>query len=233
MVSSSSSVISLDAAGAAQPAVAQHGDPVGELAHLGQAVGDVDDRGALGDGLADQRRRAGRPRRRPAGRSARREPAARAGAAKALAISSRCFSARVRVSTRSLQVGLEADAGRAARAPTFGSDRRRTPTRAARPGGSPGPSGPAARPGAGARSRCPSSAACRGSRAVTPRPARRSSRVGLHGAGGDAHQRGLAGAVLAEDGVHLARGDLDGDVGQRGRRRRSAWRSPAGTGCSR
>ena len=44
--SSSSSVIVVDPRGAAQLAVAQHRDPVGELADLGEAVGDVDDRGA-------------------------------------------------------------------------------------------------------------------------------------------------------------------------------------------
>jgi hypothetical protein len=46
--------------------------------------------------------------------------------------------------------------------------------------------------------------------------------VGLHGAVDDLHQRGLAGAVLAQHGVDLAR---------RHAQARGRWRAPPGTAC--
>ena len=61
-----------DPGGAAHPAVAEDGDPVGELADLGQPVGDVDDRGAGRDAARAPGGRTARRRRRRAVRWARR-----------------------------------------------------------------------------------------------------------------------------------------------------------------
>ena len=55
-MSASSFVVAdrVDVGGAAQLAVAQHGDPIGERADLGQAVGDVDDGAAASGRRADE-----------------------------------------------------------------------------------------------------------------------------------------------------------------------------------
>ena len=63
----------------------------------------------------------------------------------------------------------------------------------------------------------PSAVAVRGVQAGDRLALRRDrAGVGLDGPGRDVHQRRLAGAVLAEDRVHLAGQHLDRHVGQRG-----------------
>ena len=157
IASSSSSVTSVDVDRARGAAVAQHGDPVGELAHLGEAVGDVDDGGARLRRRRGPGRRAVRPSPGRAARSARRGSAAAGLHGERLG---------------ELEQVLLRDAERRRPGPRGGRCNRR---RRAAPhrrvvgpavreeargghghrGCSPRPSGRAAPPGAGGRWRCP------------------------------------------------------------------------------
>ena len=128
---------------------------VGELADLGEPVGDVDDRGARGDRLADQAeqqcdrvpaQRGGRLVEDQQLRLARRTPwRSRAGASRPASASR----------TAVVEVHPQPDAVKHVARATLLPACPRTPMPATRPAGSPAPSCRAARRGAGARSRCP------------------------------------------------------------------------------
>ena len=198
----------------ADRAVAQHGDPVGDLPHLGEPVRDVDDGRSLApracgraeeqlDGVLRERRRRlvedQEPRRDgeglreleevPAGDAERRD-----------AVLEVAEEVHVVEQRRASPVACP---GRGA------ADARRRP----RPGCSRPPSCRAAAPGCWWTIAMPSSCAQR-RREVLDALAVEDDRaaVGRRGAGRDVHQRRLAGAVLAEQGVNLAGQHVERDV---------------------
>ena len=170
------------------------------------------------------------PRRpRPSGAVGSSRTSSLGATANALAISSRCFSASVSVSTRSPR-WTRSPPRRAAAAPSRPRrPRPRTPRRAGRPGGSRAPSCRAAPQDAGGRWRCRARWPSRDPAPWTSSPCEDDgARVRLRRPGGDVHQRGLAGPVLAEDGVHLTGRDVTPTRPSARRRPRSSWRcSPA------
>ena len=191
----------------AQLAVAQHGDPVGELPDLGEPVGDVD------DGAAARPRPPGRGRKSsstlswPSGAVGSSRMSRRGREDQRLGDLEQVLLRDAQVLDPVGEVGRRADAGehrphRGALASAGPENARAGP----RPGCSPRPSCRAGRPGAGARWRCRGSVAAAGSSAAIDSPCERDGPgVGLGGPGRDAHQSRLARAVLAEQGVDLAR----------------------------
>ena len=137
--------------------------------------------------------------------------------AKAFASSRRCFWATERWSTRSSRCTRRSMSSSTARMPSTSERPPDVSTSAGR-----------ARRRFSATVRSGSTAGCWWTMAIPHRVAAagvsesvlltvdgEDATVGLDGPGGDPHQRRLAGTVLPEERVHLARQHLEGDVGER------------------
>ena len=218
MASSSSSVTSSTRRAAAQPAVAQHGDALGEHPHLGEAVGDVDDggprRGQGPHALEEQVDRVGTERRGglvedehpgPYGERLGQLEQVLLGHREAvdplLEVHPRGRCRRARRACRRARTGRR-------RSSTSGGRASRRFSATVRSGSTAGCWWTMAMPERVAAAGL-SEACCSPSSVRTPAS-------GWMVPGRDAHQRRLPGTVLAEQGVHLAGQHLERDVGERG-----------------